>query len=124
MIPAARSKIEMWYGCTMAWGDLRFDHSDIFSGPTGKARRDDRPVLPKKRGGRRPLLKGKILAALSTAARPMTRLEIADAVGHRRPAATVGHFLRAMVAEGLVLVEEGPSTGNRGTRPNVYRPKA
>lgn len=101
----------------MAWGDLRFDHSDIFSEGTSQLSRV-------KKGGRKVFGPDhphwdKILRRCRTGA---TAIEIASALGHSNPRGKLGAFLRKMVSDG-VLWRQQEDTGLRGTKPFVYYSK-
>jgi len=61
---------------------------------------------------------GPILTALRAHGRPMTRLELAKALG-KSPSYTQG-YMPAMIAAGAVITQVDPNKATMGRAPHVY----
>src|SRR5690606_36056948 len=106
----------------MAWGDLRYDHSDIFGPPVGVPKPPSAPSGSVRRCRKVPMGPGHPTweGILQRCRRPATARQIAQALNHRNPRGNLAEVLRRMTSEGL-LARQQESLGSRGTRPFVYR---
>lgn len=105
----------------MAWGDLRYDHSDIFGSKPGvqkKVRVGAEPLKEKYDptiGPGHPTWQTILRLCLNGA----TVARIGSFLRHKNPRGNTARLLRRMVAAGVLTVRR-ESTGARGQAPYVY----